>query len=221
MGAEERVLEARVLARFGIFGGRIASFSCECDNETMSGDEASLQVDLAEFNALRAEIQTFLNLQSAFLGLAVAVIVAVIQVAASQPAGRRPWMVAATPLPFAILATLYADVGARVGRAARYIQATIRPRLARQTAPHDALGWEQYVHKDDPNKKLLWLTDKFRYAMFFLPAILAYVVSFWWPAPTSRDPYFKTMNGVALLGASSVVWRSEVVLKEILSKRKH
>jgi hypothetical protein len=187
----------------------------------MSGDEASLQVDLAEFNALRAEIQTFLNLQSAFLGLAVAVVVAVIQVGAGQPAERRPWMVAATPLPFAILATLYADVGARVGRAARYIQGTLQPRLARQTAPNHALGWEKYVHRDDPNKNLLWLTDKFRYAIFFLPAIAAYAVSFWWPVPDYRDAYLKTVNGIALFGASIVVWRSEVVLKEILSKPKH
>jgi hypothetical protein len=70
---------------------------------------------------------------------------------------------------------------------------------------------------DDPNKKLLWWTDKIRYAIFFLPAIVTYVVSFWWRVPAQWDPWVKTVNGVALLGACIVVWRSEVVLKEIVS----
>jgi len=203
----------------------------------MSSDEASLQVDLAEYNALRAEIQTFLNLQSAFLGLAVAIIAALIPVAASKDAVTAlPWIIAATPLPFAILATLYADVIARIGRVARYIQTTLQPRLAKQTNPsaatgeNDTLGWERYVHKDDPNKKLLWATDKIRYAIFFLPAILAYYASFWWPMSEAYfiadglsqrwDLYFKITNGIALVGASIVVWRSESVIRGIHRNRK-
>ena len=184
----------------------------------MSSDETSLQVDLAEFSALRAEIQTFLTLQSAFLGLAVAIIAAVIPVAAGQAPDTRRWLVAAIPLPLAILATLYADVVARIGRAASYIQNTLRPRLTKQTAPYDALGWEQYVHNHDPVGKLLWWTDKIRYAVFFLPAASAYVDSFWWPLPARWNLYSKVVNGIALLGACVVAWRSEVVILEIVSK---
>jgi hypothetical protein len=191
----------------------------------MSGDEASLQVDLAEYGALRAEIQTFLNLQSFFLGLAVAILAAVIPVAVGKRPGTPAWMFAATPLPFAILATLYADVVGRMGRAARYIQKTLQPRLARLTTPNDALGWEKYVHKDvDPSERLLWWTDKIRYPVFALPAIVAYVASFWWPVPAGWkwDLCFKTLNGIALLGASIVVWRSEaIILKEIVSESKN
>jgi hypothetical protein len=179
-------------------------------------DQASIQVDLAEFGALRAEIQTFLNLQSAFLGLAVAFIAAVIPVAVGQQEEMPQWMVAGTPLPLAILAILYADVAARIGRAARYIHAMLRPRLATQSNPN-LLGWEQYVHQDDPNKQLLRLTDKIRYSIFFLPAILAYVVSFLLPAPR-WDFVFKTVNGIALLGAFAVVWWLEGVLKGTVSK---
>lgn len=188
----------------------------------MPGEEASFQVDLAEFNALRTEIQTFLTLQSAFLALAVAIIAAIISVAVGQEPRVRPWIVAAIPLPFAILAILYADVVARIGRAARYIQVTLRPRLLIQTAPHDALGWEEYVHKSDPDKDLLWWTDKIRYAVFAVPAIVTYFASFWWLVPSKWDHYVKAVNGIALLGASVVVWRSEAaILKEIVSETKN
>jgi hypothetical protein len=183
--------------------------------------EASFQVDLAEFNALRAEIQTFLTLQSAFLALAVAIIAAAISVFAEHPE-KKPELLAAAPLPFAVVAILYADVVARIGRAARYIQTKLRPRLAKQTAPDDALGWEQYVHQDDPNLKLLRWTDKGRYAMVFLPALLAYVASFWWPIqPALRrwDLFFKIVNGIAVIGAAIVIVRSEMLIeREILSK---
>lgn len=185
----------------------------------MSSDEAALQVDLAEFNALRSEIQTFITLQSAFLGLAIAVIAAVLTVA--DKAEVRPWLLAATPLTFAILGVLYADVVARIGRAARYIQTVLQPRFARQTAPLEALGWERYVHKTDPKKRLLSWTDRIRYAIFFLPAIVTYVISFWWPAPGSWSVFFKIVNGIALLGGCAVVRESESVVKEILSRPRH
>ena len=190
----------------------------------MSSEDASLQVDLAEFNALRAEIQTFLNLQSFFLGLAVAILAAVIPVAVGKRPGTPAWTFAAIPLPFAILATLYADVVGRMGRAARYLQTTLQPRLVKLTIPNDALGWELYVHKHDPTERLLWWTDKIRYAVFFLPAMVAYGASFWWPVPAGWkwDLCFKTLNGIALLGASIVVWRSEaIILKEIVSESKN
>ncbi|MGA1997675.1 MAG: hypothetical protein ABSH45_18040 [Bryobacteraceae bacterium] len=188
----------------------------------MSSDDVSLEVDLAEFNALRAEIQTFLNLQSFFLGLAVAIIAAVIPVAVGQTPGMRPWTFAATPFPLAILATLYADVIARIGRAAGYIQTTLRPRLAKLTAPNDALGWEKYIHRDDPTGRLLLWTDRIRYAVFFLPAIITYLASLWWPVPAGCewDLFFKTVNLIALLGASIVMWRSEAVIQGIVSNPK-
>ena len=199
------------------------SLSFVWHNEPMSGDEASLQVDLAEYGALRAEIQTFLNLQSFFLGLAVAIIAAIIPVAAGQPTGTLPWVVAATPLPFAILATLYAEVAARIGRAAEYIQTTLQPRLAKRTDPNDALGWEQFVHEEDPARQLLWLTDKLRYLIFFLPAILAYVLSFRLPVPPAWgrwDLFFKIVDALALLGPPIVLRWSERVLKGIVSEPK-
>jgi hypothetical protein len=187
----------------------------------MSSDQATMQVDLAEFDALRAEIQTFLNLQCAFLGVAVAFIGALIPVAAGQQEEMRRWLVTGTPLPFAILAILYADVAARIGRAANYIQTGLRPRIVAQTAP-DVLGWEQYVHKHDPNSRLLWVTDKIRYFIFFLPAIFTYGVSFWAPvSPAAWDLFFRYVNGIALLGALIVVLRSERVLKEIVSTPKN
>src|ERR1039458_4018047 len=183
----------------------------------MSSEDASLQVDLAEFNALRAEIQTFLNLQSFFLGLAVAILAAVIPVAVGKRPGTPAWTFAAIPLPFAILATLYADVVGRMGRAARYIQTTLQPRLAKLTTPNDALGWELYVHKHDPTERLLWWTDKIRYAVFFLPAMVAYGAAFWWPVPAGwkwDDLCFKIVNGIALLGAAIVVRRGGgIILK--------
>ncbi len=201
---------------------RIGTLPFVWHNEPMPGEADSLQVDLAEYNALRAEIQTLLTLQSAFLALAVAIIAAVIPVAASQEACVRPWIVAAIPLPFAILAILYADVVGRIGRAARYIQVTLRARLLKQTAPQDALGWEQYVHEDYPDKKLLLWTDKIRYAVFAGPAIVAYFASFRWAVPTRWDPYVKAVNAVAIAAASILVWRVEVaILREIVSEPKN
>jgi hypothetical protein len=127
------------------------------------------------------------------------------------------WMVAGTPLPLAILATLYADVAARIGRAASYIHNKLRPRLAQQTSPA-ALGWEQYIRQDDPNKELLRLTDKVRYFIFFFPAIFTYVLSFWLRVSLGWDLFFKIVNGIALLGAFIVARWSESVLKEIPSQ---
>jgi hypothetical protein len=173
----------------------------------MSSEDASLQVDLAEFNALRAEIQTFLNLQSFFLGLAVAILAAVIPVAVGKRPGTPAWTFAAIPL-----------------RAARYLQTTLQPRLVKLTTPNDALGWELYVHKHDPTERLLWWTDKIRYAVFFLPAMVAYGASFWWPVPAGWkwDLCFKIVNGIALLGAAIVVWRAEtIILKGIVSEPKN
>ena len=156
-------------------------------------------------------------------GLAVAIIAAIIPVAAGQPTGTLPWVAAATPLPFAILATLYAEVAARIGRAAEYIQTTLQPRLAKRTEPNDALGWEQFVHEEDPARQLLWLTDKLRYLIFFLPAILAYVLSFRLPVPPAWgrwDLFFKIVDALALLGPPIVLRWSERVLKGIVSEPK-
>jgi hypothetical protein len=187
----------------------------------MSSDEAALQVDLAEFNALRAEIQTFITLQSAFLGLAIAVVAAGMTVAVGPLPEMRPWMLAASPLTFAILAILYADVVARIGRAARYIEHEIQPRLARQTWPHRALGWEHYVHKVDPSKELLKRTDEIRYAIFFLPAVVTYCLSYFWPVRAWWNVVFWIVNPIALLGAFTVKRLAGGVVKEIASKPKH
>jgi hypothetical protein len=190
----------------------------------MPGDDPSLQVDLAEYNALRTEIQTLLNLQVTVLALAAGIVPVVISIAVGQSTDRLPWIVAATPLPFAFLAALYADIAARIGRAANYIQHTLRPRLTRQTAPEDALGWELYVHETDPAKRLLWCTDQLRYLVFFLPAVAAYIVSFRMPALhvwCGWNSVFKIVNGMALLGSLIVVVWSERILKEIASQAKN
>ena len=190
----------------------------------MPDNGPSLEVDLAEYNALRTEIQTFLNLQITFLALAAGIVPVVISIAVGQSTDRLPWIVAATPLPFAFLAALYADIAARIGRAANYIQHTLRPRLARHTAPDDALGWELYVHEHDPAKRLLWWTDQLRYLVFFLPAVAAYFVSAWMPVLhvwCGWNYIFKIVNGMALIGSLIAARWSERILKEIASQSKN
>lgn len=183
----------------------------------MTNAEASFQVDLAEFNALRAEIQTFITLQSAFVGLAVAIVAAVIPVAVGLPPDTRRWIVAATPIPYAILAVLYADVVARIGRAAKYIQTKLQPRLAAHTHPKEALGWEHYVH-NEYSSRLLGYTDKIRYPIFFLPAIIAWVANFFLPLPPWWNLGFRIVNALAVLAASTVAAKSEAVIGGIVSK---
>jgi hypothetical protein len=190
------------------------------DNEPMSSDEASLQVDLAEFNALRAEIQTFITLQSGFLGLAVAIAAAVIPIAVGQPPETRRWIVAACPIPFAILAVLYADVVARIGRAATYIQSKLQPRLAKQTGSKDAFGWERYVHQEYPSNGLLWFTDKIRYPIFFLPGGIAWYANIKWLwLPPWWDRVFGIGNAVALAAAVVVAVASEIAIRRVVSTR--
>jgi hypothetical protein len=133
-----------------------------------------VQVDLAEFAALRAEILTFLNLQNAFLGVAVLIITAVINVAAGEKV--RLWMVGCAPLPLAILAALYGDVAARIGRAGNYIGGTLGTRLDNQLPPR-SLGWERFIRKEYQHRRLLWCTDKIRYFVFFVLALVSQIVS--------------------------------------------
>ncbi len=187
----------------------------------MSSDEASLQVDLAEFNALRAEIQTFITLQSAFVGLAVAIAAAVIPIAVGQPPETRRWIIAACPIPFALLMMLYADVVARIGRAATYIQEKLRPRLAKRTASKDALGWERYVHREYPSNLLLWFTDKIRYPIFLLPGAIALALNlFWLGLPTYwGERGMCILNGLALAAAVAVTVASELAIRRVVSTR--
>ena len=176
----------------------------------MSSDEASLQVDLAEFNALRAEIQTFITLQSGFLGLAVAIAAAVIPIAVGQPPETRRWIVAACPIPFAILAVLYADVVARIGRAATYIQSKLQPRLAKQTGSKDAFGWERYVHQEYPSNG----------PIFFLPGGIAWYANIKWLwLPPWWDRVFGIGNAVALAAAVVVAVASEIAIRRVVSTR--
>jgi hypothetical protein len=190
----------------------------------MPSEEARLQVDLAEFSALRAEIQTFLTLQGVLLYLAVAAMGAIIPVAVGKELGVRHWIAAAAPLAFTILAALYADIVARIARAATYINRTLRPGLTTLAATDAALGWEDYVHKRDPHANFLEWSDRVRYAVFAVPAVAAFFGFGWWqicgwrqqPSPWHWwGPVLDAADIGAFFVACKVVKRSEKMKKEI------
>lgn len=124
---------------------------------------------LAEFSAARSEITTLLSQQGQFLNFGVVLLGLAITAAGRWPESFAGYL-RLLPLPFCILGVLYADVTARVLRAARYIELGLRPQVE-QLAGSQCLGWETYIRGKEPGRGMMSVLDCLRYVFFLAPSI--------------------------------------------------
>ena len=124
---------------------------------------------LADFAAMRSEITTLLSLQGQFLSMSVLLLSIFVAASSRQElvAYLKPYL-SMGAIPFLILGLLYADSSARIMRAARYINLTLRPALEKLTGPYPA--WEDYIRKGPPGSKLTSALDYLRWVFFLGPA---------------------------------------------------
>jgi hypothetical protein len=141
---------------------------------------------LAEFTAIRSEITTLHSLQGQFMSISAALMGGFIAVAASTSGSNLMKEFASIgAIPFVVLGLLYADVTARILRAARFIQQELRPEIVNLAAV-ECLLWEAYLSKHYPGKRLMNCLDYLRWALFLIPAafftVFAFVEQQWWGA---------------------------------------
>lgn len=135
----------------------------------------SNSVLIAEYAALRSEITTFINLEVQFLSVSVALSGVLIGIAAHDPKTFQEWF-DLCPIPFLLLALLYADVKARVLRAASYIQRKLQPRLF-DGEPNGYWEWERFIREEYSKKLVLSVMEWMRWLIFLAPALIFFFFS--------------------------------------------
>src|SRR5271155_4176965 len=160
---------------------------------------------LAEFSAMRSEITTFVTLQVQFLSASVVLGGVLVGLAVNKWSPFRESL-DIVPIPFLLLAMLYADTKARVLRAACYIDDKLRPRLVAAGLP-EALQWEEYIRQEYPARKHLEIMDRLRWLIFLFPALVTLFLSIGIP-PTSevQKSFFPIVFCIDLALLCFVVW---------------
>src|SRR5712692_9068399 len=133
----------------------------------------SQDILLAEFSSLRSEITTFITLQVQILGFSVVLWGALMTIGFSHWVDFRDFL-AVCPIPFLLLALLYADAKARIIRAASYIQVKLSPNL------HD-LSWEVFIRTEYRLRWFVSATEWMRWLFFLFPALSSFLLSCWKP----------------------------------------
>jgi hypothetical protein len=116
---------------------------------------------MGEFSAMRAEITTFIALEVQFLTASVA-LAGVLVGFAFHDWDTFQGSLDICPIPFLVLALLYADTKARVQRAATYIHTRLQPQL-RKAGLIESLQWEDYIRKENPQRKNLVFFERMRF----------------------------------------------------------
>jgi hypothetical protein len=130
---------------------------------------------MPEFSAMRSEITTFIALEVQFLTVSVT-LAGVLVGLAIHDWDRFRESLDICPVPFLVLALLYADTKARVLRAASYIERKLRPQLV-AAGFTGSLQWEEFLRNEYPARKHLDLIEKLRWLVFLLPALTAMALS--------------------------------------------
>jgi len=102
-----------------------------------------INVALAEFDALRVEIQWRSTMQHGLLNLSLVATAALGTIAFSGLS--RVGILLLLPIVGSVFGFLYFDHDVAVSRAGDYIREELRPALKRYTGWDDALGWEDYI----------------------------------------------------------------------------
>ncbi|HTT21420.1 MAG TPA: hypothetical protein VMG82_21000 [Candidatus Sulfotelmatobacter sp.] len=130
---------------------------------------------ISEFGAMRNEITTFISLEVQFLNLSVLLAGVLAGIAANKWQDFSDFL-ALCPIPFLVFALLYADVRARILRAAFYIHNNIRPHLLVPGAD-DLITWEKFIRDKYPMRGFMTVADRLRWLVFLLPALSAFLLS--------------------------------------------
>lgn len=188
----------------------------------MTSDDA-LKIKLAEYEALRYEITTFLGLQGQFMSYSIALssgILAlgsgIVALGAKDPDTLKvPAVILAfLPAPFLILGILYGDVKMRILRVALYIEKELRPALI-DGSPElmSCLRWESFIREPgDMIWFLLPIADLLRYLVFLLPVVALWVL-WWWNRSYTKHPclcmLLVVFEAIVFFGLAFVMWKLE------------
>lgn len=150
------------------------------DNHTKEVDEMDdiLQIFLAEYNALRREIELLIEHQKDIMNFSILTIVAMVGLAGvlieANEMHEFSYIYLAFPLIFLSLALLYADKTVRILRAADYIHNYLRKRIIDKYGEEKLLKWEHYKsHESSYSKGFARILDKARWIIFILPSAIS------------------------------------------------
>ena len=160
---------------------------------------------MSEFSAMRTEITTFITLEVQSLSVSVALAGVLVGLAVHDWNTFREAL-DICPLPFLVLALLYADVKARVLRAACYIQNKLRPQII-SAGLAESLQWEEYIRKEYPARKQLAFIEWLRWLVFLAPAVVALLLSIHTPPLGSMShAFFPMLVVINILCIGFLMW---------------
>lgn len=145
--------------------------------------DCSLEVLLAEYNALRREIELLIEHQKDTMNFLILVFVAMIGLFGyiKDKPSLQPFSYAFLFFPFIFcsLILLYADKTMRILRAANYIHNCLRKRICDVCEDERLLRWEKYKRHEDSFSKdsALWL-DRARWFIFAFSILVSIVLFF-------------------------------------------
>jgi len=155
-------------------------------NDDKSSDKKSdpvnvLQIFLAEYNALRREIELLIEHQKDIMNFSILTIAAMaglfgIFKADTELQSFSYIYLVFFPLIFLLLALLYADKTVRILRAADYIHNHLRKEIVKKYKEERIWQWELYKSGDSFERELaLWL-DRKRWYIFLFPCVISIVI---------------------------------------------
>jgi hypothetical protein len=173
---------------------------------------------MGEFSAMRAEITTFISLEVQFLTASVA-LAGVLVGFAFHDWSTFQNSLDVCPIPFLVLALLYADTKARVLRAASYIQDKLQPEL-RKAGLSTPLQWEDYIRKEYHQRGYLEFFERMRWLVFLGPAIISMLLAIHFePTGVMSRSFFGVLIFVDVVMAVFVIWIAVVLSKPDRSLR--
>jgi hypothetical protein len=169
---------------------------------------------IAEFSAMRSEITTFITLEVQFLAVSVTFAGVLVGFAVHDWSAFRESL-DICPIPFLVLALLYADTKARVLRAACYIQTKLRPQFV-EAGLSESLQWEEFIRTEYPARRHLEIIEWLRWLVFLVPAIVTLFLSVNRPPESGgmNLTFFPVLVIIDLAFVVFVMWTIFVLVKQ-------
>jgi hypothetical protein len=181
----------------------------------LKGDdlEGVVLVLIAEYNALRGEIDVYHHHQKEITNFVFLVLTAMFSILGGGLAFNPEKLSSAAfifllfPYVFTLLSFLYADRTIRIIRIADYLHNYLRRKVDEVTGEH-AWQWETYKrHTTIFNRILALILDKTRWIVFLLPSLLSICI-FFFLVPCKYDLYQINL----VLGDSIAIFLSFIVM---------
>ena len=138
-----------------------------------------VQAILAEYNALRSEIQSRSDYQNRILQLHITALTVLLGTALSQPLGHL--IILLVPLESTIFGLWWYDNAAAIGDIARYIRVSIEGKIGEVLKDPNVMGWERrplVTHKPLFSRKRTLITTSLVWLTFVAPAIVTLTTTF-------------------------------------------